>query len=166
MFTVSDSRRPQPGEPCTCIYISQEHGGPVISPGIRFPFRRLVRLVGSRWRYSTPPPHRLLIKIEVKVMLQPTVQSASLSWNKAPIWGLWLSDCCGFVDMWRSLWREDGSVVCQTQSALISLSSVCTIYMLQVIKCMYMQHMQGLCQFRLSTANCALSLVAPATTAV
>jgi hypothetical protein len=22
-----------------------------------FPFRRLLRLVGSRWRYSTPPPH-------------------------------------------------------------------------------------------------------------
>jgi hypothetical protein len=24
-----------------------------------FPFRRLVRLAGSRWRYSTPPPHGL-----------------------------------------------------------------------------------------------------------
>jgi hypothetical protein len=23
-----------------------------------FPFRRLLRLAGSRWRYSTPPPHR------------------------------------------------------------------------------------------------------------
>jgi hypothetical protein len=22
-----------------------------------FPFRRLLRLAGSRWRYSTPPPH-------------------------------------------------------------------------------------------------------------
>jgi hypothetical protein len=27
-------------------------------------------------------------KVKVKVMLRPTVQSASLSWNKAPIWGL------------------------------------------------------------------------------
>jgi hypothetical protein len=27
-------------------------------------------------------------KLKVKVMLRPTVQSASLSWNKAPIWGL------------------------------------------------------------------------------
>jgi hypothetical protein len=25
-----------------------------------FPFRRLLRLAGSRWRYSTPPPHRVL----------------------------------------------------------------------------------------------------------
>jgi hypothetical protein len=24
-----------------------------------FPFRRLLRLTGSRWRYSTPPPHGL-----------------------------------------------------------------------------------------------------------
>jgi hypothetical protein len=40
-------------------------------------------------------------------------QPASLSWNKAPIWGLrlLLSDSCGFVDVGRPLWREDGSVV-------------------------------------------------------
>jgi hypothetical protein len=41
--------------------------------------------------------------------------SASLSSNKAPIWGktrfLLLSDSCGFVDLGRSLWRKDGSVV-------------------------------------------------------
>jgi hypothetical protein len=44
-------------------------------------------------------------------------QSASLSWNQALIWGLnttlvLLSDSCGFVDVGRSLWREDGSVIC------------------------------------------------------
>jgi hypothetical protein len=43
-------------------------------------------------------------------------QSASLSRNKAPIWGLWpdfllLSDSCGFVDVGCSLWRDNGSVV-------------------------------------------------------
>jgi hypothetical protein len=32
-FTVSDSRLPQPGEPGPCIYIPQEQGGPVITPG-------------------------------------------------------------------------------------------------------------------------------------
>jgi hypothetical protein len=48
-----------------------------------FPFRRLLRLAGSRWRYSTPPP-----QVRIKVMLRPTVSSASLSWNKAPIRGL------------------------------------------------------------------------------
>jgi hypothetical protein len=43
-------------------------------------------------------------------------QSASLSWNKAPIWGLTttfllLSDNCRFVNVGWSLWRENGSVV-------------------------------------------------------
>jgi hypothetical protein len=28
-----------------------------------FPFRRLLRLAGSRWRYSTPPPHPTNFKI-------------------------------------------------------------------------------------------------------
>jgi hypothetical protein len=34
----------------------QEQGGVVMPSGTGFPFRRL-RLVGLRWRYSTPPPH-------------------------------------------------------------------------------------------------------------
>jgi hypothetical protein len=34
------------------IYIPQEKGGPVITPGAGIPFRRLLRLVGLRWRYS------------------------------------------------------------------------------------------------------------------
>jgi hypothetical protein len=43
-------------------------------------------------------------------------QSASLSWSKAPIWGLrpdlyYVCDSYGFVDVGRSLWREDGSIV-------------------------------------------------------
>jgi hypothetical protein len=35
----------------------QEQGGSVIPPGTGFPFRRLLRLAGLRWRYSNPPPH-------------------------------------------------------------------------------------------------------------
>jgi hypothetical protein len=39
-----------------------------------FPFRRLLRLAGSRWKYSTPPPHGSTItQVKVKVMLQLTV---------------------------------------------------------------------------------------------
>jgi hypothetical protein len=56
-FTVSDSRLPQPGGPDPRSYIPQEQGGPIIPPGTGFHFRRLLRLVGLRWRYSTPPPH-------------------------------------------------------------------------------------------------------------
>jgi hypothetical protein len=39
----------------------QEQGGPVIRPGTGFLFCRLLRLAGLRCRYSTPPPHRVLL---------------------------------------------------------------------------------------------------------
>jgi hypothetical protein len=56
-FTVSDSRLPQPGGPGPRIYITQEQGGPVVSLGIGFLFRGLLRLAGLRWRYSNLPSH-------------------------------------------------------------------------------------------------------------
>jgi hypothetical protein len=44
-------------------------------------------------------------------------QSASLSWSKAPIWGLWpglyyMCDSYGLVLVGHPLWREVGSVLC------------------------------------------------------
>jgi hypothetical protein len=48
---------PQPGVPGSRIYIPQEQGGPVIPPGTGFPFCRLLRLAGQRWRYSNPSPY-------------------------------------------------------------------------------------------------------------
>jgi hypothetical protein len=55
---LSQIRLPKPGEPDPGIYIPQVQSGPVIPPGTGFPFRRLLRLAGLRWRYSTPPPQR------------------------------------------------------------------------------------------------------------
>jgi hypothetical protein len=55
--TLSDSRLPQPRGPGPRIFSPQEEGGPIIPPGTGFPFRRLLRHAGLRWRYSTPPPH-------------------------------------------------------------------------------------------------------------
>jgi hypothetical protein len=49
-------RLPQPGGPVSRIYILQEQGRPVISPGTGFPLRRLLRLAGLQWRYSNPLP--------------------------------------------------------------------------------------------------------------
>jgi hypothetical protein len=46
----------QPGGQGPRIYMPQEQGGPVISPGTGFPLPRLLRLAGLRWRYSNPPP--------------------------------------------------------------------------------------------------------------
>jgi hypothetical protein len=48
-------------------------------------------------------------QVKVKVMLRPTVQSASLSWNKAPIWGLRPDLYCQTVAgllMWDALSDE------------------------------------------------------------
>jgi hypothetical protein len=61
IFNVSDSRLSQTGGPGPRIYIPQEQGGPLIYPGTGFPFRRLLRLAGTRWRYSNPPPREDLM---------------------------------------------------------------------------------------------------------
>jgi hypothetical protein len=52
-----------------------------------FPFRRLLRLSGSRWRYSTPPPHEsLTIKSQSQNQshIATDGQSVSNSWCRAP----------------------------------------------------------------------------------
>jgi hypothetical protein len=65
-------------------------------PDTGFPFRRVLRLAGLRWRYSTPPPHGILslgakpsrLSLSQSYYVTIDSQSASLSWNEAPIWGL------------------------------------------------------------------------------
>jgi hypothetical protein len=59
-FTLLDSRLHQPGGLGPRIYIPQIESGPVIPPGTRFPFCRLLWLAGLRWKYSTPPPHGIV----------------------------------------------------------------------------------------------------------
>jgi hypothetical protein len=57
-FTVSDSKLLQPERPGRRIYIPQKKGGPVIPPSIVFPFRRLLRLIGLRWKVFEPASTR------------------------------------------------------------------------------------------------------------
>jgi hypothetical protein len=85
-------------------------------------------------------------------------QSASLSWNEAPIWGL-------RPDLYYCMTVEGLSFARVTVSSNKSVVSMYNLHF-HVIKYMYIQHMQGLCQSRLSTADHALPLVAPATMAV
>jgi hypothetical protein len=54
--------------------------GPVIPPGTGFPFRRLLRLAGIRWRYSNPPPHGILFSIKLKVRV--TLAPINPSWRQ------------------------------------------------------------------------------------
>jgi hypothetical protein len=84
---------------------SRRTRGHILLSQIRdFPFRRLLRLSGSRWRFSTPPPHgyhpmslsQQLSWVEFYVTTDG--QPASLSWNKAPfwvlpVWQLWSCSC-------------------------------------------------------------------------
>jgi hypothetical protein len=85
-FTVSYSRLPQPGGPGPRIYIPQEHGGPVMSPGIWFPFHHLLRLAGLQWRYSNPSPRG---NSETQSKIQSYFTTGGLppinsSWRQAP----------------------------------------------------------------------------------
>jgi hypothetical protein len=94
-------------------------------------------------------------------------QSASLSWYKAPTWGLrpdlYFCQTVGGLLMWGVL--SDERTGLSFASVIVSSNKpVVSMYNLH-FTCMYIQHIQGLCQSRLSTADHALSLVAPAPTA-
>jgi hypothetical protein len=53
------------------------------------PFRHLLRLAEIRCRYSTPPPHGAdTSRSQSQSYITTDGEPASLSWNKAPIWGL------------------------------------------------------------------------------
>jgi hypothetical protein len=98
-------------------------------------------------------------------------QPDSLSWNKTPIWGLrsdlyYCQTVAGLLMCGALSEERTGLSLPESQSAVISLLSACTICILLVIKYIYIQHIQDLCNSRLSTEDHALSLVAPATTAV
>jgi hypothetical protein len=81
------------------------------------------------------------VKVKVQVILRLTV-SASLSWNKAPIWVL-RTDLCycmtvGGLSMWAfSLMRGRVCRLPESHSAIISLLTAFTIYILYDMKYIY-----------------------------
>jgi hypothetical protein len=138
--TVSDSRLPQPGEPGPRIFIPQEQGDPVIPPGTGFPFRRLLRLTGLRWRCSNPPPHgdcRFWVLCYDRRSVDQSVLESSTHLGLTTR-SLLLSDSCVFVDVGRSLWREDGSVLynCCWSSPAQSFSCPIPLVLLTIFYCL------------------------------
>jgi hypothetical protein len=73
-------------------------------------------------------------------------QSPSLSWNKAPFWGLrpdlyYCQTVAGLL-MWGVVSDERMGLSFARVTAVISLLSVCTIYILHVIRCVYIQYIR------------------------
>jgi hypothetical protein len=71
-------------------------------------------------------------------------QSASLSWNKAAIWGLrpdlyYCRTVAGLM-MWGAL-SDERTSLSFARITVSSNKSVVSMYNLHVVKCMYIQHM-------------------------
>jgi hypothetical protein len=68
-------------------------GWPGYTPGTGFPFRRLLRLAGLRWRYSTPSPHGVYIQEDSRFserwlwrVLSPEVYRRVVRWKSTDVW--------------------------------------------------------------------------------
>jgi hypothetical protein len=67
------------------VFISLRNSVARLYPQARFPFRRLLRLAGLRWRYSTPPLHRLArSQSQSQSYIATDGRSISKSWCRAP----------------------------------------------------------------------------------
>jgi hypothetical protein len=85
------------------------------------PFRRFLRLAGSQWRYWTPPPHGWITSLPQLSKLKSKLcydrrsvgQSVLVSSTHLGLTTkfLLLLDSCGFLDVGRSLWLENGRAV-------------------------------------------------------
>jgi hypothetical protein len=112
-----------------CGALSDERTGPsfTVAAGLRqrshfrvrvlwdswpYSFRLLLRLAELQWKYLTSPPH-VTEWVQRQNYVTIDGQSASLSWKKAPIWGLgpdhYYCQTVVGVLMW------DGSVVSESQ---------------------------------------------------
>jgi hypothetical protein len=127
-FTVSESRLPNlQGQ--VPVFISPRNKMAVYTPKYWVPFRCLLGLAGLRWSYSNPLLRGRTNNSTSKSNLHYDRRSLGQS---VSLWGthrgpktrfLLLSDSYKFLDVWRPLWREGGSVVynCSLSSPAQSL---------------------------------------------
>jgi hypothetical protein len=91
---------------------------------------------------SLPTESWTQVKVNVKVMLRPTVSRPVGLGIKHPTGAygqvLLLSDSCWFVDVGRSLWREDGSVVynCSWSLPMQTFSGPTPMGLVTIIYCL------------------------------
>jgi hypothetical protein len=55
-----------------------------------FAFRRLLRLAGSRWRYSIPPPHGMLLR-QRQIQTVTAIQTGFIIWKSFHYFSQWTS---------------------------------------------------------------------------
>jgi hypothetical protein len=82
---VSLASNPQPGRPGVFMS-SQWQGGPT---GTGFPFHRLLRLAGLRWRYSNPPLHGISKKMTFLNRLIWLAEKNNCKLRRLPPPGMW-----------------------------------------------------------------------------
>jgi hypothetical protein len=58
-----------------------------------FPFRSLVRLTGSRWRYSTPPPHGCNLAERSRAVAYCRQPASTVTPDIEPLWDPWPYIC-------------------------------------------------------------------------
>jgi hypothetical protein len=139
-----------------CIYIPQEQGGPVISLGTGFPFRRLLRLAGLRWRCSNQPPRGGRQSTQSQSYFTTgSLPQISSSWCQAPwdsrrdlffffFFGNW--NLVFIIRMEHPSWREDGFV-----SYILDILALSSSLLIAHIACywkfffLYYTHIKVLC---------------------
>jgi hypothetical protein len=133
------------------VFISPGAGWPSYAPDTGFPFRRLLRLAGLRWRRWRSVQN---VKVKVNVTLPLTV-SQSVCLGVEPHCFLFESSCphhVGVLSDGRTGLSFVRVIICSMKTL-----SVCTIiYILPIINNSYIQYIQSFCQSRLSTADYAL----------
>jgi hypothetical protein len=130
-FTDSDSRLLQPGGPGPRIYIPQEQGDPVISPGTGFPFRRLLRLAGLRWKYSNPPSHGL-DEARISFTLYLTGNRLHLHNNGQPINVIYGNNRCLWWEAYGTQW-----MVRNEEFLSIKSGRLCSYHCILTVNCFH-----------------------------
>jgi hypothetical protein len=64
-----------------------EQGAPAIPSGTGFPFVRLLRLAGLRWRYSNPPPRGEALPVRTPYTVSASDRKESTASNECLFWG-------------------------------------------------------------------------------
>jgi hypothetical protein len=125
-------RLPQLVGPSPLTYIPQEQGGPVTTPGAGFPFRHLLDSQGYDGGILTSLHTGNLevrsskFEVTLRLTISQSVEHTCGTCDRIllPI-DMLLSKIFGFLSVGCSLWREDGSAICNAITQWSELHGTC-----------------------------------------